>query len=100
MAFIVFGLSHDVNPAAALSKVDALFDFMGVLSFCAYNTPFISRMKIIPSQLGIYWTQGTLGIKVTSVAASTAGIKLWITEGCAVLVIWDLCHLEDWSLLV
>ena len=42
MAFIVFGLSHDVNPAAALSKVDALFDFMGVLSFRAYDTPFIS----------------------------------------------------------
>ena len=100
MAFMVFGLSHEVNPVAVLSKVEALFDFMGVLSFRAYNTPFISGMKIVSSQLGICWTQGTLSIKVTSVAASTAGIKLWITEGCAVLVIWDLCHLEDWSLLV
>ena len=100
MAFMVFGLSHEVNPAAILSKVDALFDFMGVLSFCAYNTPFISGMKIMPSQLGICWTQGTLGIKVTSVAASTVGIKLWIAEGCVVLVIWDLYRLEDWSLLV
>ena len=37
---------------------------------------------------------------MTSVVASTAGIKLWIVGGCAVLFIWDLCHLEDWSLLV
>ena len=100
MAFMVFGLLDEVNPAAVLSKVDALFDFMGVLSFRAYDTSFISGMKIKPSQLGICWTQGTLGIKVTSVAASTAGIKLWIAKGCAVLVIWDLCRLEDWSLLV
>ena len=100
MEFMVFGLSHEVNLAAVLSKVDALFDFMGVLSFRAYDTPFISGMKIVLSYLGICWTQGTLGIKVTSATASTAGIKLWIAEGCVVLVIWDLCHLEDWSLLV
>ena len=97
---MVFGLSHEVNPAAVLSKVDALFDFMGVLSFHTYDTPFISGMKIVPSQLGICWTQGTLGIKVTSTVAPTAGIKLWIAEGYVVLVIWDLCHLEDWILLV
>ena len=41
-----------------------------------------------------------LGIKMTSVVTSTIRIKLWIAEGYAVLVVWDLCHLEDWILLV
>ena len=68
------GLSHELNPAAVLSKEDARFGFMGEF-ICAHDILVKSSMKVMSKHSGICWIHGTLGYEVTPDTASTKVIR-------------------------
>ena len=69
------GLSHEMNPAAILSKEDAMFGFMVEFTIRAYDNLMNSGMKVVSNHLGICWIHGTLGFEVTPDSASTKDIR-------------------------
>ena len=74
------GLSHEVNPAAVLSKEDVMFGFMGEFIH-AYDTLMNFGMKVVSNHLGICWIHGTLGYEVTPDTTSMKDIRNWNAKG-------------------